>query len=80
MTKPTVLDALPLANAIYQTHAVGCCLHVVLDDGNVQDAHVAFCQDEAQARGHAHCLALAEMLLTMSKTQRLKLGRLVDRG
>jgi hypothetical protein len=71
--KPTVTDAYPLVQKIYERSCVGCCLHVVLDDGNIENDHVQFCLEEAQKKRHAECLELAEMLLLMSKTQRRKI-------
>jgi hypothetical protein len=74
--KPTVPDVLPLANAVYARPGggAGCCLHIVLDDGNIQDDHVAFCLNKARERGHLECIACAEKLLLMSKTQRKKIA------
>jgi hypothetical protein len=73
--KPTVPEVAPLVRALYEVHPAGCCLHIVLDDGNVQDSNVQFCLDLAVERGHASCAALAVLLGGMSKTQRTKLAR-----
>jgi len=67
--RPTVLDALPLKASIYARHSAGCCLHVVIDDGNLGDATVRRALDHAE---HDDCRALASMLLLMSPTQRRK--------
>lgn len=75
MTKPTIPEVFPAVRALYARNLVGCCLHVVLDDGNVEDASVEHCIEWAQKQGHPECEALARTLLRMSKTQRLKLGR-----
>jgi hypothetical protein len=75
VTKPTVPDVLPLVNAVYARHCAGCCLHILTDDGNVDNDHAAFCLTSAQERGHADCLAAAEMLVQMSRTQRRKVYR-----
>ena len=72
--KPTVPEVLPLVRELYATNSVGCCLHIVLDDGNVNDIHVQACADSARERGHPKCEALARKLLEMSPTQRRKLG------
>jgi hypothetical protein len=63
--------------AVYDSDGggAGCCLHIVLDDGNIQDDHVQYCLEKARLANHPNCVALAEALLSMSKTQRLKLGR-----
>ena len=77
--KPTIPDVLPLAQIVYDRHCAGCCSHIVLDDDNVDDSHVLFCIEQAEEYEHADCLALCKALLQMSKTQRLKLGNLVNR-
>lgn len=73
--KPTVPEVLPLVWDLYDRPGggVGCCLHMVLDDGNVADGHVAECLEYAKENGHAECIALAELMLKMSRTQRAKL-------
>ena len=74
--KPTVPEVLPLVRELYASPegAVGCCLHVVLDDGNVRDDDVQYCVDRATERAHPKCETLARLLLRMSKTQRQKLS------
>ena len=72
--KPTVPKVLPLAKEIYKRDSSGCCLHIVLDDGNVHDCHVQHCANMAINNNHLDCLELAEILLKMTKTQRLKIG------
>jgi hypothetical protein len=54
---------------------VGCCLHVVLDDGNLDNDSVAFCQRWARNKGHDECIAVADLLARMSRTQRTKAYR-----
>lgn len=78
--KPTIPQVLPLVRALYARHCAGCCLHILLDDGNVEDAHADFCIDYAMGEGHAECLRLAQLLRAMSKTQRRKLSALAYRG
>jgi hypothetical protein len=73
--KPTVPEVLPLVQAVYDRHTAGCCLHILTDDGNVDDGDAAFCLEQAKQQGHADCLAAAELLVRMSKTQRLKVYR-----
>ena len=72
--RPTVAMALPLARQIYERHCAGCCLHVVLDDGNLDDECVRLTIASAE---HGDCRELAAMLLLMSRTQRAKLSRLI---
>ena len=82
--KPTVPEVLPLVQALYARHSAGCCWHIVLDDGNVEDSSVAWVIKDwlpsKDPREHAECFALAEVLPKMSLTQRLKLGRMPKRG
>jgi hypothetical protein len=72
--KPTVPEVLPLARAIYARNHVGCCLHIVLDDENVGDGDVQFCLEQAVKREHKDCEELARKLLSMTRTQRRKIG------
>lgn len=76
MDKPTVPEVRPLVKALFASEhgSVGGCLHIVLDDGNVQDHDVQFCLDYAKEQGCQQCMELAAILLKMSRTQRLKLG------
>lgn len=79
--KPTLPEAVPHVLAIYAAHSGGCCWHIVLDDGNVDDGSVAWVINEwlyrpeaiARCRSREACLALAEILPQMSRTQRGKL-------
>lgn len=74
--KPTVPEVAPAVRALYVRHGAGCCLHIVLDDGNVEDHSVDFCIKYAQEEQHLECEKLARTLRMMSRTQRLKLGHL----
>lgn len=71
--KPTVPEILPLVRQIYARSPLGCCLHIVLDDGNIQGSHVRFCLGQAIERGHLDCERVASALLLMSRTQRTKI-------
>jgi hypothetical protein len=75
--KPTVDRVGPLVREFYGLpgNGVGGSLHIVLDDGNVEDGSVRFCRDYALEHGDAIGYALANVLLRMSKTQRHKLYR-----
>ena len=72
----TVPEVEPLVRALYHKHPMGCCLHIVLDDENVSDSNVRFCAQYAVEQDHPSCYTLALILLSMSRTQRLKLGSL----
>lgn len=74
--KPTIPDVRDRF-AAYRSkpgNTVWGSLHVVLEDGNVKDDNVLFCIEWAEERGDTEGAELARVLLTMSKTQRLKLG------
>lgn len=71
--KPTVPEVLPLVHKLFE-RGVGCCLHIVLDEGNVEDSHVEFCNQTAIASGHEQCIFIAGLLKKMSRTQRRKLA------
>jgi hypothetical protein len=73
--KPTVSEVMPLVRKLYERNAVGCCLHILLDDGNTEDSHAEFCLQEARRTGHLDCIELAGKILGMSRTQRMKLYR-----
>lgn len=71
--KPKIPDVLEDCQFIYARNCVGCCLHIALDDGNLQDIDLKFCLQQAQAEGHKDCQRVAETMLRMSGTQRRKL-------
>lgn len=74
--KPTVPDVVPMVRAYQRKDGnyVGGHLHIVLDDGNVDDHSVEYCLAAAREAGDTDGVALAETLLRMSRTQRLKLS------
>lgn len=74
--KPTVPQVLPLARALYRRHSAGCCLHVVLDDGNTEASMLSGTEQRARELGHDDCAQLAALLAKMSRTQRRKISDL----
>ena len=79
MSRPTVLDVIPMVRAYYAKpgNIVGGSLHIVLDDMNVDDSHVEWCLAYAIRKNDTDGVALAKVLLQMSKTQRLKIAHRV---
>jgi hypothetical protein len=70
MTKSEFIRRLDtLARAIYDTPqgGCGCCLHVVLDDGNFEKEHVQWCLHNAK---HGVCREVAMMLLYLTEEGR----------
>lgn len=59
-----------LMKGIYEDHPTGCCLHVVLDDMNCDDASIEHCRQRATESHHADCHLLATMLLEMTEDER----------
>lgn len=74
--KPTIPEIIQLLREFGRKpkNSVGGNLHIVLEDGNVNDSDVQFCLDAAKADCDAEAVALAEIILKMSKTQRKKLA------
>ena len=76
--KPTVPKVLPLMREFQSKkgNEVGGVFHIVLDDGNVENRHVEWCLELAKQNGDELAIRLGELLMKMSKTQRLKLADL----
>ena len=72
-----MLDVVDRFTAYHTLHGAWGSLHVVLDDGNVDDCFVRECAAFAEAQGDAEGFHLAQILMVMSKTQRRKLANLV---
>lgn len=73
--KPTVREVLPYVQALYAREGggAGCCLHILLDDGNVDQSSADFCYGVAVGREHQDCEDLARLIRRMSATQRHRL-------
>jgi len=73
--KPSVRNVLPLVLAYYAKpgNLAGGSLHLVLDDGNVDDDSVQYCLHHARAAGDVDGVALASTLAKMSRSQRRRL-------
>jgi hypothetical protein len=74
--KPTIPEVHPLVVNYYQKpeNSVGGNLHIVLEDKNVKDSDVIFCLNQAIDKDDLDGEVLARQILSMSKTQRLKLA------
>jgi hypothetical protein len=73
--KPTIPEILARFLAYYRDNPAWGSLHIVLDDGNVDDASVRFCEEYATEKGDHEGAELARILMRMSRTQRAKLAR-----
>jgi len=59
-----------LLDRIYKRHSAGCCLHLAVDDGNLDDDSVQFCYGYASAKEHDDCVAVARLLCAMTEEER----------
>lgn len=73
--KPTIPSVRERFQRYHERFPSWGSLHIVLDDGNVADNHVQWSIDHAVDYQDEEGAALGRILLTMSKTQRRKLGR-----
>jgi hypothetical protein len=56
--------------------ATTCCCHICIDDSNYDDDSAQFCLEQAREYQHQDCIALAEILVRCSRTQRRKIAYL----
>lgn len=73
MTKLTVPEVMPLVLEYCSRNLTGGSLHIVLDDGNIDDDDILFCREYAVEQDDESGVELADLLLQMSKTQRKKI-------
>lgn len=48
MIKPNPIQINDLVRRYYRTHPAGGPLHIMLDDGNVEQGHIDFCRERAK--------------------------------
>ncbi len=68
--KPTLAQVSELARAYLAKHMTGGALHIVLEDGNVEDSHVAWCDGYAAGIGDEEGKRLAAALRPLTEQQR----------
>lgn len=79
--RPKTTDLRPLIAAVYAKRGgeAGCCLHVVTDDGNYDNAEFVLHwanEKEAEEPGqHVDCVKAAELMVQMTQTQIAKACR-----
>lgn len=74
LTVPMVLNDFLAYQARPENGAWGS-LHIVMEDENVRDGNVRFCEQWARDRDDDEGVRLARILQSMSRTQRLRLSR-----
>ena len=60
MVTPAILAAVASVKRVFDLHCMGGNLHIVIDDWNLEDDHLAFCRS-AVSRGLCGDLLAAEM-------------------
>jgi hypothetical protein len=75
--RPTIPEVVDDFVRYHDREPVWGSMHIVLDDDNVEDSSVQFCIDFAKEKGDVEGERLARILLTMSRTQRLRLPNVV---
>lgn len=76
--KIKIPDVIERFVSYYTKNPVWGSLHIVLDDGNVEDQFLHFCIAHAEEKNDQEGAELGKILLQMSKTQRSKLPYSVD--
>jgi hypothetical protein len=73
--RPTVPEVLLLAAAYYDKpgNSMGGSLHVALEDGNLDDGNLEFCRGWAAKHQDEDGITLANVLLQLTRTQRVRL-------
>jgi len=75
--KPSIPDVIKNFLDYYKQNPSWGSLHIVLDDNNCSDGAVKHCIEYATTKNDISGKELAEILLTMSKTQRSKIAKSV---
>ena len=72
--QPSVREVTALAGEFYghDGNGAGGSLHIVLDDGNVEDHSVQFCREYAGKEGDALGAAMADLLMRLSPAMRYR--------
>jgi hypothetical protein len=70
-----ILKLIQLAKEYYaiEGNGVGGNLHIILDDGNIENNHIEYCLELSRQKNDLKGIELCELLLKISKTQRNKL-------
>lgn len=76
MIKPLIPEFIDEFFDYYTEHGAWGSLHIVLDDGNVEDSSVDFCIEWAKKDGDVIGYRLAKVLRIMTKSQRARLAQM----
>lgn len=76
MDRPTITpEMVERFAAYYVLNPAWGSLHIVLDDWNIEHGHVEWCIGYAERSGDDEGAALARILLSLTKSQRGRVGR-----
>lgn len=73
-------ELLKQCRAFYANNPAGGILHVVLDDGNVDDGAIHWTMEEARKEGDVEAYAICEQLLELREDKRYELHEQLIRG
>lgn len=76
---PSISDVVERFREYNKLYPLWGSIHIVMEDGNVRDSDVLFCSGYAKTKMDQEGFELSEILLSMSKTQRLKLRSVATR-
>jgi hypothetical protein len=76
--QPTVPHVAEKLHAYRMTEGnyVGGVVHIVVDDGNVEQAHADWCLDQARANGDPADIEIATLVAALSDAERRELADL----
>lgn len=65
-------EAVAALRKVYRDNgnAAGCCLHIIADDGNIEQSHADWVAGYACAIRHGDCINAADLLEDMTDTER----------
>lgn len=76
--RPSFAVMAPIVRQFYSLpgNGVGGLLHIVLDDGNIEDHHIGWCGEQAVKAGDELAYAIAVLLMRCSKRTRERLAEM----
>ncbi len=69
----TIDTVIAQCRKVYKKQSGGCCLHIVLDDGNIGFDSVQWCKEYASEKKCRICVKCCDMLAELTEDQRQEL-------
>lgn len=60
----------------HREHMAWGCLHIVLDDDNIEDEYIRYCIEFAKEHNDQEAVELGEILLKLTEEERVEIGNL----